>query len=54
MRAQPPYPECKKVWGKREVPGDVVVAVDIAQIVLLTSQYEDTLDSDPFAEAYYR
>ena len=54
MRDFPPYPECAKVWGDRDVPEDVGVVVAIDQLVLLISQCADTRDSSPRGESYDR
>ena len=48
----PPYPDSKKVWNKDGIPEDIVVAVGVAQLVLLMSQCTDTSDPTPFVEAH--
>ena len=50
--AHPPYPDCKKVWNKDDIPEDIVVVVAISQLVHLMSQCTDTLDPTPFVEAH--
>ena len=47
-----PWPGCKVVWEKDGVPDDVLVVTAIAQLIMLMSQCSDSMETEPYLEAY--